>query len=217
VPGGEGIGVEAAGGSRLTEKVRVEEGAGPIGRGGGWIAKLDTKVEAEGAEARGEGWARFWAEVEVEVEAVGGAEAKRVEGTLEEVEGAGGQFIWKVEVEAKAERGAEAEDTLEGARGLREAEETLEGAGAGLEGVGGARFAAKVEVKAGIWVGAGVAKVEGDIRFIWKEPKAGAGAGRAGADGRFIGFLIKPEEGPPKELKAGAGVAGAEIEVEDEA
>ena len=88
------------------------------------------------------------------MEAVGGAEAKRVEGTLEEVEGAGGRgggrFIRKVEVEAKAERGAEAEDTLEGARGLREAEETLEGAGAGLEGVGGARFAAKVEVKAGI-------------------------------------------------------------------
>ena len=44
---------------------------------------------------------------------------------------------------------------------------------------------------------------------------AGAeGIGRAGADGRFIGKEIKPEVGP---LKAGAGVAGAEIEVEDEA
>ena len=56
MPGGEGIGVGAAEGSRLTEKVRIEEGAGPIeGGGGGWIAKLDIKVEAEGAGARGEG------------------------------------------------------------------------------------------------------------------------------------------------------------------
>ena len=86
------------------------------------------------------------------MEAVGGAEAKRAEGTLEEVEGAGGggggggggRFIRKVEVEAKAERGAEAEDTLEGARGLREAEETLEGAGAGLEEVEGVLEEAEV-------------------------------------------------------------------------
>jgi len=85
------------------------------------------------------------------VEAVGGAEAKRAEGTLEEVEGAGGgggggggRFTRKVEVEAKAERGAEAEDTLEGARGLREAEETLEGAGAGLEEVEGVLEEAEV-------------------------------------------------------------------------
>ena len=55
MPGGEGIGVGAAGGSRLAENVRIE-GAGPIeGGGGGWIAKLDIKVEAEGAGARGEG------------------------------------------------------------------------------------------------------------------------------------------------------------------
>jgi hypothetical protein len=51
VPGGEGIGVGAAEGSRLTEKVRIEEGAGPIGGGGGGIAKLDIKVEVEGAGA----------------------------------------------------------------------------------------------------------------------------------------------------------------------
>jgi len=55
VPGGEGIGVGAAEGSRLTEKVRIEEGAGPIGGGGGGTAKLDMKVEAEGAEAGAEG------------------------------------------------------------------------------------------------------------------------------------------------------------------
>jgi hypothetical protein len=80
------------------------------------------------------------------VEAAGGAEAKGAEGTLEEVEGAGrgGRFTRKVEVEAKAERGAEAEDTLEGARGLREAEETLEGAGAGLEEVEGVLEEAEV-------------------------------------------------------------------------
>jgi len=47
-------------------------------------------------------------------------------------------------VEAKAERGAEAEDTLEGAGGLREAEETLEGAGAGLEGIEGVLEEAEV-------------------------------------------------------------------------
>ena len=51
MPGGEGIGVGAAEGSRLTEKVRIEEGAGPIGGGGGGIAKLDIKVEVEGAGA----------------------------------------------------------------------------------------------------------------------------------------------------------------------
>jgi len=51
VPGGEGIGVGAAEGSRLTEKVRIEEEAGPIGGGGGLIAKLDIKAEAGGAGA----------------------------------------------------------------------------------------------------------------------------------------------------------------------
>jgi hypothetical protein len=83
VPGGEGIGVGAAAGSGLAEKVIIEKGAEATERdGGGWIAKLDIKAEVAEAGAG--------AKVEVEVEAAEGAEAKRAEGTLEEVDGAGG-------------------------------------------------------------------------------------------------------------------------------
>jgi len=57
--------------------------------------------------------------------------------------------------------------------------------------------------------------VKADIGGGARVGEAGAeGIGRAGADGRFIGKEIKLEAGP---LRAGAGVAGAEIEVEDEA
>ena len=42
-------------GSRLTEKVRIKKGAGLIGGGDRGIAKLDIKVEAEGAGAGAEG------------------------------------------------------------------------------------------------------------------------------------------------------------------
>ena len=46
MPGGEGIGVGAAG------NITIEGGAGPIaGGGGGLIAKLDIKAEAGGAGA----------------------------------------------------------------------------------------------------------------------------------------------------------------------
>jgi hypothetical protein len=95
--------------------------------------------------------------------------------------------------------------------------------------VEGARFAVKVEVKAEIGGGTGAeraeaggagAEVKEGIGLIWKELKAeveAEGAGRAGADGTFIGKEIKPEAELLNELKAGAGVAGAEIEVEDEA
>ena len=51
MPGGEGIGVGAAGGSILAGKITIEGGAGPTeGGGGGLTAKLDIKVVAEGAE-----------------------------------------------------------------------------------------------------------------------------------------------------------------------
>jgi hypothetical protein len=56
VPGGEGIGVGAAAGSRLAGKMIIEGGAGPTeggGGGGGWIAKLDIKAEVEGIGAEG--------------------------------------------------------------------------------------------------------------------------------------------------------------------
>jgi hypothetical protein len=70
VPGGEGIGVGAAAGSGFAEKVIIEGGAEALeGGGGGWIAKLNIKAEVEGTGAGAEGWAKFWAEAEVEVEA----------------------------------------------------------------------------------------------------------------------------------------------------
>jgi hypothetical protein len=56
VPGGEGIGVGAAGGSRLAGKVSIEAEAGPTeGGGGGWIAKLDIKADIGGIGAGAEG------------------------------------------------------------------------------------------------------------------------------------------------------------------
>ena len=54
MPGGEGIGAETAEGSRLAVKVTIE--AEVIeGGGGGLMAKLDIKAEAEGAGVRAEG------------------------------------------------------------------------------------------------------------------------------------------------------------------
>ena len=49
MPGGEGIGVGAAG------NMTTEGGAGPIEGEGRWTAKLDINVEAEGAGAGAEG------------------------------------------------------------------------------------------------------------------------------------------------------------------